>query len=156
MFNISVILRDTNKVDHILENMLYVQFYFDALNVIDQFSKIKDDISVISQFSWLYLPKYRLSSYHWRIKMSSFIMDQLLLAFFHDQLIIYVNFSKSFLVLCMIKNQMFLLTLFMLGGGGGGLFSPPPPLSFFYITQKILVWGCWNFQTFPKYPKPYL
>ena len=51
MFNISVILRDTNKVDHILENMLYVQFYFDALNVIDQFSKIKDDISVISQFS---------------------------------------------------------------------------------------------------------
>ena len=152
MFNISVILRDTNKVDHILVNMLYVQFYFDALNVIDQFSKIKDDISVISQFSWLYLPKYRLSSYHWRIKMSSFIMDQLLLAFFHDQLIIYVNFSKSFLVLCMIKNQMFLLTLFMLGGGGGQFV--PPPVVFFYITQKVLVWGCWNFLTFPTYPKP--
>ena len=30
------------------------------------------------------------------------------------------------------------------------------PCSFFYITQKVLVWGCWNFLTFPKYPKPSL
>ena len=32
--------------------------------------------------------------------------------------------------------------------------SDPPPCSFFYITQKVLVSGCGNFLTFPKYPKP--
>ena len=43
-----------------------------------------------------------------------------------------------------------LLTLFLLGGRG----QFDPPCSFFYITQKVLVWGCWNFLTFPTNPKP--
>ena len=38
-------------------------------------------------------------------------------------------------------------------GGGGSIW---PPCSFFYITRKVLVWGCWNFLTFPTYPKPSL
>ena len=29
-----------------------------------------------------------------------------------------------------------------------------PPHVVFYITQKVLVWGCWNFLTFLTYPKP--
>ena len=32
----------------------------------------------------------------------------------------------------------------------------PLPLFFFYITQKVFVWGCWNFLTFRKYLKPSL
>ena len=32
--------------------------------------------------------------------------------------------------------------------GGVGQFDPP--CSFFYITQKVLVWGCWNFSYKPK------
>ena len=43
------------------------------------------------------------------------------------------------------------LTLFLLGGG-----QFDPPCSFFYITQTVLVWGGWNFLTFPTYPKPSL
>ena len=38
-------------------------------------------------------------------------------------------------------------------GGEGAIW---PPCSFFYITQKVLGWGCWNFLTFPTYPKPSL
>ena len=38
--------------------------------------------------------------------------------------------------------------------GGGSIW--PPPVVFFYITQKVLVWGCWNFLTFLTYPKPSL
>ena len=45
------------------------------------------------------------------------------------------------------------LTLFLLRGGGSIL---RPTAVLFYITQKVLVWGCWHFLTFPKYPKPSL
>ena len=38
----------------------------------------------------------------------------------------------------------------------GGESIWPPPRSFFYITQKVLVRGCWNFLNFPTYPKPSL
>ena len=34
---------------------------------------------------------------------------------------------------------------------GGVNLNPPPPCSYCYITQKVLVWDCWNFLTFPKY-----
>ena len=47
MFNISVNFKDTKKVDHILESSL------DALYVIYQLSKIKDDIQVFSEFPCL-------------------------------------------------------------------------------------------------------
>ena len=38
-----------------------------------------------------------------------------------------------------------------MGGGTVEFDLPPPPCSFFYITQKVLVWGCWNFLSFLKY-----
>ena len=40
--------------------------------------------------------------------------------------------------------------------GGGSIWPSPLPCSFFYITQKVLVWGCSNFLTFLTYPKPSL
>ena len=57
--------------------------------------------------------------------------------------------------LCLFHNihcALQLLTLFLLGGGS----IWPPLVVFFYITQKVLVWGCWNFLTFLTYPKPSL
>ena len=44
MFNISIMLKDTKKVDLILDS------FFDALYAIYQLSEIKDDIQVASQF----------------------------------------------------------------------------------------------------------
>ena len=37
-------------------------------------------------------------------------------------------------------------------GEGGGKFNPPPIV--FYITQKVLVWDCWNFLTVSKLALP--
>ena len=51
MFNISVNVKCTKKVDPILESLLDVQSFFDALHAIYQLSEIKDDIQVsISMF----------------------------------------------------------------------------------------------------------
>ena len=53
MFNFFAIFKDKKKVDHILESSLDSTSFFDALNVIYQLSKLKDDIHVVSQFSCL-------------------------------------------------------------------------------------------------------
>ena len=47
-----------------------------------------------------------------------------------------------------VVNWECLLTLFLLGGS-----ILRPPLNFLDITQKVLVWGCWNFLTFLTYRK---
>ena len=67
---------------------------------------------------------------------------------------------------CCYKRLFYLVSIHILhfieslnpisSGRVGVNLTPPPPCSFFYITQKVLVWGCWNFLTFPKYPKPSL
>ena len=62
----------------------------------------------------------------------------------------YIYSSSSFELWKNIKKiQNF--TLFLLGGRGVNLTSLEV---FFYITQKILVWGCWNFLTFLKSHSP--
>ena len=60
----------------------------------------------------------------------------------------FVLLFLSFLVITVCSLNLFLLV------GGGGQFSPL--VVFFCITQKVLVWGCWNFLTFLTYPKPSL
>ena len=58
MFNISVICKDTKKVDHILESSLKVQTFYDALFVIYQLSEIKDDIHAVPQFPCVSFPMW--------------------------------------------------------------------------------------------------
>ena len=54
MFNNSINLKGTKKVDHILERSLDFKFFFDELYVIYQLSEI--DIQVVSQFPCLLGP----------------------------------------------------------------------------------------------------
>ena len=53
MFNISVNFKDTKNVNHILESSSDFLSLFDALDIIHQFSEIKDDIQVGSQIPCL-------------------------------------------------------------------------------------------------------
>ena len=53
MFNIFVMFKDTKTVNHILETSLHFKSFFDAIYVIYQFSEIKDNIQVVSQFPCL-------------------------------------------------------------------------------------------------------
>ena len=46
MFN----FKDSKKVDPILESLLDIPSFFEALHVLYQKSKIEDDIQVVSQF----------------------------------------------------------------------------------------------------------
>ena len=53
MLNISVNLQNTKSLDHIFKSSLDFQSFYNGLYVIYQLSEHKDDIQVISQFSWL-------------------------------------------------------------------------------------------------------
>ena len=37
--------------------------------------------------------------------------------------------------------------------GGAVNLTPTPCMFFLHSSKSILVWGCWNFLTFPTYPK---
>ena len=78
---------------------------------------------------------------------SSFLSEWTLFILF------FKNWKYKYSKMIIMKLIHFHLTLFLLWRGS---IWPPPPCSFFYITQKVLVWGCWNFLTFPIYPKPTL
>ena len=53
---------------------------------------------------------------------------------------IYVTVQKHNIFPVTGSQYFNLLTLFLLEGGVDQ-FDPPPPL-FFYLTRKVLVWGC--------------